>query len=653
MKRWGIFLLVWLAAYCCVAADADMTKIKEQSVAFVARTANDATIRQSLQTQQPDGSWRDIDYTSKSRGSWAPRGHLTRVEEMARGYACKSSKYYQSKAALDGAVKGLNLWFDRDPQSPNWWHQSIGTPMLLCSIFLMLGDALPPAVLERGRVVLDRSKPGMTGQNKVWLAGIELQKGLLYDQSELVADGQKQIVSELCVAAPGAEGVQSDWSYHQHGPQLQFGNYGLGYFGDMTKWSYILAGTRYEFPAAQTAVLTNYFQNGLRWVLFAGQMDFSACGRQNTGEMPGRKYLSTVRTADLLLQSRDKDAKPLSADDFRFSGSRYFYDSDFLVQRSPQAYFSVKMNSKRTIGSETVNSENLIGRMTGHGAVMLLSDGNELADIGALWDWRKIPGTTAVQDDASLVCKDPGLINQSEWVGGVSDGEIGFCAMDFNNGEVAAQKSYFFFGLGMVGIGSRIRSDKEAPVYTVIAQHRAGKIGEAASETGDVVNGNWAYKVLAAPGAEIFCGVDDVTGNWRKVDQALSPDPVTGKMFYFYLNHGKKPRNGSYAYSVEFVRDGKLHDYRLLPTSSDAVQSVTDGKTVMVSFFEPGWVDLPDDRRLTADRPLLLMIRNGNLYAADPSQKLDAAELTVGEKRQHIIFPQGQLAGSTVSLPLP
>lgn len=652
MKHWMIILTMWLTAYCC-AADPDILKIKAQSIAFLARSAADSQIRQNLETQQPDGSWVGIDYGSKSRGSWSPRNHLVRVEGIARGYACQNSAYYHKPEALNAVLKGLNYWFDRDPQSPNWWHQSIGTPTLLCNTLLMLNDALPPAVLKRAKLILDRSRPGMTGQNKVWLAGIELQKGLLFDQPELVADGQKEIAGELCIAAPGAEGIQSDWSYHQHGPQLQFGNYGLGYFSDMTMWSYILAGTRYAFTPEQTEILTEYFQNGLRWVLFNGQMDFSACGRQNSRVMPWGKYSSVVRIADLLRQSLDSKAKPLKADDFRFFGCRYFYDSDFLVQRASDCYFSVKMSSKRTIGSETVNSENLMGRMTGHGAVILLSNGNEMADIGALWDWRKIPGTTALQDISPLVCQSPGFSNHSEWVGGISDGEIGFCAMDFNNGDVAAKKSYFLFGRAMVCMGSQITSTREAPVYTIVAQHRAGKTIDATGDTGDVVNGNWAYKVFAAPGAEKICGVDDFTGNWRKVDQALPPDSMTGKMFYFYLNHGKHPVNQSYAYSVAFLREGKLHDFQLLPVSSDAVHAVTDGRTLMASFFAPGSLDLPDGRRVAADRPLLLMIRKGTIFAADPSQKLETAELVIGELHQTIVFPQGQSAGSTVSLPLP
>ena len=51
----------------------------------------------------------------------------------------------------------------------------------------------------------------------------------------------KSIQEELNVSE--GEGIQSDWSYHQHGSQLQFGNYGLSYLEDMLRWYQILNKT--------------------------------------------------------------------------------------------------------------------------------------------------------------------------------------------------------------------------------------------------------------------------------------------------------------------------------------------------------------------------------------------------------------------------
>ena len=418
----------------------------------------------------------------------------------------------------------------------------------------------------------------------------------------------------------------------------------------MVRWLSVLSESVYAFPPDRTVVLQNYYRNGLRWVLFDRQMDFSACGRQNTERLPFQKYRTCVKTAVQLRQVTGEGALSEEAE-FRFSGCRYFYDSDFLVFRTPEFYCSVKMSSRRIRGSETVNSENLLGRLTGHGATMLMSRRGELEEIGALWDWRKIPGVTAVQDDSSLFCRNPGWDNREEWVGGLSDGEVGFCAMEFDNGELTAKKSYFFPGSGMVCVGSGIRSRIDAPVVTAAAQFRA--LGELKRDpcSGTVANGGFSWRILSAPGAEIRTGIRDVTGNWKRVTAALSAAPVRGKIFYLYLDHGRRPRNGGYAYAVTPL--GKPWEPVRLKTSSDSIHAIACRGVVMATFYRPGWAEFPDGTRLTAEQPCLLMVRGGRLYAADPGRKLEALTVRRNSRSYRIPLPRNRFAGSTVSLSLP
>ena len=537
MRIAGICLLAVLAL-TVGGMDRELRKIRDRNNAGSIQTVSDSRVRRTLNQQRADGSWPGIDYRHQGRGSWHPAKHLARLRLLAAGYAAPESKFFRNRELLAAVLRGLDFWAERDPQSPNWWYSEIGTPRQLLDTLLLLGDDLPPEYPEKFRAILDRSRPVMTGQNKVWLAGIHLLKGVLYQRPELVRKGREQILSELRLAASGREGIQSDWSFHQHGAQLQFGNYGLAYFTEMVRWLSVLSESVYAFPPDRTVVLQNYYRNGLRWVLFDRQMDFSACGRQNTERLPFQKYRTCVKTAVQLRQVTGEGALS-EEEEFRFSGCRYFYDSDFLVFRTPEFYCSVKMSSRRIRGSETVNSENLLGRLTGHGATMLMSRRGELEEIGALWDWRKIPGVTAVQDDSSLFCRNPGWDNREEWVGGLSDGEVGFCAMEFDNGELTAKKSYFFPGSGMVCVGSGIRSRIDAPVVTAAAQFRA--LGELKRDpcSGTVANGGFSWRILSAPGAEIRTGIRDVTGNWKRVTAALSAAPVRGKIFYLYLDHGR------------------------------------------------------------------------------------------------------------------
>ncbi len=627
--------------------DAELLKIREQSVAFFLALNEHASAKAELATQKQDGSWADIDYKDKGRSHWKPRLHLERLGRIACAYADSNASLYRKPEARDAVLRGLELWVMQDPQSQNWWNQQIGTPLRLFKIMLPLGDGLPQELSEKIRPLLDRSKPGMTGQNKVWLAGIHLHKGILYNQPEWVRKGRDLIAEELRIAAPRAEGLQSDWSYHQHGAQLQFGNYGLAYFTDMTQWVSILAGTQYALPPEKTVLLEHFYSNGLRWVMFNGQFDFNASGRQILQTNIDAKYNNALRAVNALNRALENKKPPVSIKDFTFSGSRYFYKSDFYVHRTKDVYYSVRMSSKRINGSETVNAENLLGRLTGHGLTVMQTPRGELRNIGALWNWRTIPGVTSLQDDSKLDCRGPGQRNSKEWVGGLSDGVVGFCAMDFDNGELKAKKSYFFAGQTMLCVGSRISSERPEAIYTSVAQHNAGSEAlEWNSERNQVRQGNFRYRLLDVP--EVRCDIREATGSWKQVVAAASGEPEKGTLFTLLLDHGTRPVNARYAYSVEY-HTGDTESLVLLKTTSDAIHAVAIGDAVMAVFYESGAATLPDGSQLISEQPALLMLRQGKLYAADPGQNKKNLDITLNDRKIQIALPELQLAGSTTS----
>ncbi len=589
-----------------------------------------------LGEMKPDGSWADIDYADQRRGHWNPRTHLARVQEIARSYANPRAKLAGEEEVRKAVLRGVDFWIEADPISPNWWHQSIGTPQHLLAILFTLGD-FPPELLERLRPILDRSQPGMTGQNKVWLAGIHFEKGIFYNRPDMVREAVRAIDSELVVAAPGKEGLQPDWSYHQHGPQLQFGNYGLNYWTDMTKWARILAGTAYAFPPEKIDLLINYFNYGLRWTLFDGQMDFSACGRQIILRRMEEKFRTVDAAARTFRKTLGEKGEALNLD-YDFSGNRFFPDSDYMIHRSRECFFSVKMTSSRTVGSETVNSENQLGRLLGHGAVMTMSHAKEIIGMGALWNWRWIPGVTALQDNSSLLCKDPHLRNKSAFVGGLSNGETGFAAMEFDNGEIGALKSYFFSGQSLFAVGSRISSEKDAPLHTAVAQHRSaeGAPPPVFNAEGRLRHGAFQYWIPERKG--VFALEGAVTGNWKRVTDALSDEPVKGRIFAIGIDHGVRPRNASYAYAVGWAEE-PLPEFKRLAASSDAIHAISVSGVVMAAFYEPGSVELPDGTKLTARQPSLALLRNGELQAVDPARKYKNLEFEMGGKKYRFPAP--------------
>jgi len=135
------------------------------------------------------------------------------------------------------------------------------------------------------------------------------------------------------------------------------------------------------------------------------------------------------------------------------------------------------------------------------------------------------------------------------------------------------------------------------------------------------------------------------------VTDALPGKPVKARIFTYTLDHGVKPKDGSYAYQVMFLPQNDICSGKLLSTGSKHIHAVAGKDAVMAAFYEPGVVTLPEGGTLEAKQPALVMLRNRRIYAADPGQKLKFLELSLSGKPYRITFPEGPAAGDTVSVP--
>ena len=147
----------------------------------------DGEVRRLLGLFDAGGFWSDIDYDDRTRGRWQPSLHLTRMYALAKLYADPASAWH-GDGRIGGLLhKGLAYWYAKKPSSLNWWHGEIGVPKKLAAILLMIRGELSGPELEQGLRIIERSRFGRTGQNKVWLAGNNLMRGLLTDDEALVA----------------------------------------------------------------------------------------------------------------------------------------------------------------------------------------------------------------------------------------------------------------------------------------------------------------------------------------------------------------------------------------------------------------------------------------------------------------------------------
>lgn len=547
------------------------------------------------------GAFTDIDYNDKTRGRWNPTLHITRLYALAKLYKCPSSRWFGDSGLKEILHRGIAFWYDRMPVCPNWWHNDIGVPKKLTTVLLMIRDELSQAEIEGGLKVLERSKFGKTGQNKAWLAGNQLMKGLLIDDADLVEEAKRQIAEEIYVTEE--EGVQPDWSFHQHGPQIQFGNYGLCYAEALSFWFRVLDGTPYAFSGEQYDVLSNLMKEGICRSVWKGYMDPSFCGRQNfINGNRGKAFSLAVAQQNLAAipsfapEGFDAMAKAnLQPDEYANSlvGARYYPRSDCGIYRTAHWYGSIRMHSERTIGFEFTNRENTLGNFSADGALVVMTDGDEYHNIFGHWDWRKVPGVTAYEDGKPIKSDDSAEAkrNNSSHVGGAVLKDIMCSTMELERDGLHALKSAFFFPGAVVNLGADIRVSRDDISLVTTALEQNNLDGEALSGTNWVNHDGKSYVSLDGTPLKVYTGGQE--GLWDPIDPFYVDKKSEGDVFKCWFEHNPAEVS-SYAYAVipgvaAADTDAAVAAQKIKVLRNDsACQAVSCGRTKCVVFHQGG-----------------------------------------------------------------
>ena len=655
------------------------------------RRVSENEVGSLLASLAPDGRWPDIDYADKGRSNWKPGSHPWRVFGLAQVYRTKGHPLFGRPEVRDKALLALRWWLANDPQCPNWWWNEIGVPEALGRTLILLGDDFPADLLPAASKVLKRAeKQDMTGQNTLWLCGVRITRGCIEKSPETVAAAFKRIADEVKITA--GEGVQPDFSFHQHGPLLYSGGYGRGFAAYGPEFGRLAAGTAWAFPPEKIGILSSYLLDGEQWMVRGDRFDPSCIGREITRKAhtaaPLAKAcedmiaLGAPRRAEFEAFARrlrgEKDTPALA-------GNRYFRRSDFMVHQRPDWYASVRMFSNRLYNSELVNGEGKKSHHLADGLMLLMRTGREFEGVLPIWDWKRLPGTTCEQGPLPDPVKQKG---ETSFVGGVSDGTYGVAAMDLKRGALVAKKAWFFFDDCVMALGAGITCTSENRVLTSIDQRplkgdvvvpdaaglrvvARGSPGRPATPW--VWHDGFAYVLSEAPGACLK--TDTQTGSWREISDPASAEKVSMDVFSLWLDHGQQPAGQAYAYAVR--RAAKPEDVRTLgleapeevaknAVEAQAAQCRTRGFMGIV-FWKPGTVVMDRATLVSADKPCLLLFHHMTdrvlLAVANPqnqplnvtveiSAKLDGEGCTwsAETKRTRIVFnlPGGAEAGKSI-----
>ncbi|NLS91514.1 MAG: polysaccharide lyase 8 family protein [Planctomycetaceae bacterium] len=675
------FCVTVLAQAVAAAAD-DLETIRARVMAPLLAAPEAKAAERLIDSLRPDGTWPDIDYTQDSRSAWSVPAHLSRVETLARAYHASKSPLHGDAHVLAATQKGLDAWLRLDPQNPNWWWNQIGVPRSILPILLLLDDDLSDEQRAGGLEILRRAKIGMTGQNLVWVTEITAGRGLLERDPELTAKAYARIAEEICVSL--SEGIQPDFSFHQHGPCVYSHGYGAAFIVDCSQIAAQLNGTSFAFPPEKIELLSHLILDGTQWMTRNDATDFGAEGREITRRGQSAGHLATAAGYMLQLKTgREDEFRALAAraagraDAPPLVGNRHFWRGDFMTHHRPNFYASARMHSKRLANTDgPANSEGLLSHHLADGCFVLVQTGREYRDVYGAWDWQKIPGTTVRQKPE--LAGSPRRMGTTEFVGGVSDGTFGLAAFDFERDGLTAKKSWFFFDDEIVCLGAGITASAGDPVVTILNQCRLNgdvlAAGARVLDRGEHVldKPQWLWHdsagyVFLEP-AGVHLQNDARSGSWHASNRRYPERPETLDLFTAWIDHGAEPRAASYGYVVvpgidrdQVAGYAAKSPVRTLANAPELQAVAHDGLGLVgAAFYGPGKIELRPGRTLQVDKPCLLLAHRQDgqiaVTVANPENKPAQVRVTVvagdgqpASKELVIELPEGYDAGSSVT----
>ena len=343
---------------------------------------------------------------------------------------------------------------------------------------------------------------------------------------------------------------------------------------------------------------------------------------------------------------------------------KQFSAMDRVVHKTPGFALGLAMSSARIENYETINDENLKGWYTADGMTYLF-DGDLRQYSENFWptvDPYRLAGTTVDTRprEAKTLPLAPGLLyadgykSPQRWVGGASiDALYGAVGMwlDAYESTLEAKKSWFMAGNEIVCLGAGINSTDNRTIETTVENRKLnadarytmtldGKPVLTQNGRLSAPQARWVHFAGTTEGTAVGYYFpkptavnllrEDRTGNWIDINYAaLNMPDVTKGYFTLWMDHGKNPREATYAYVLlPGLSAEQTARYAEQPTVSvlanearvQAVRHDACGVTG-INFWEAG--SLPAVG-LSVDAPCSVVIREADgqltIGVSDPTQ---------------------------------
>lgn len=656
-------------------------------------------IKLLVKTIRADGSWPGINYKDTTKTGFQHSVHLQNMLDLARAYKKQGSEFYMNTDVKKTVSPALDFWIAHDFICENWWWNEMGTPNLMINTLLVLDTDLTEKQRAEGvRIASRASLTGFgarAGGDFVPIAGMVSKQGLFKRDEAIVENAIKVMTDQIKITLD--RGIKPDLSFHHRTDHvISIHTYGTNYVSAFSYWMVKTAGTKYKLPDEAIKLLTDYYLDGICKAMAyrrypdagARNRDLSRKGEYGAAgnDIPENFILASDYRKDELedvIKIRKGDKEP------NLTWNRYFWHSSYFTHQRKNYFASVRMHSSRQNNMEDpYNEEGLKMHHVADGANFISRTGTEYVDVFPVWDWQKIPGTTVVQKPALPPFKEIAKKGKRDFVGGVTDGEFGAAAFDFESvhDPLTARKAWFFFDREYVCLGNSISSQADYPVATTLNQCLLNKDVSVQSKNGltklnkgthNLKDVSWvmhdSVAYLFPSPVSVNVSNTTTTGNWRQINhqKSATEEPVQKDIFSLWLNHGAKPNNASYAYIVvPGIAASSVNQYsknsNISILSNTAEMQAVQNKALNITqvvFYKPGTIKLSENISLTAESPCIIMVKtNGNQVAkiavSDPTQKLTALQFTVNvpveasEKNWQSVWNKGKKL-STIKVQLP
>lgn len=390
---------------------------------------------------------------------------------------------------------------------------------------------------------------------------------------------------------PAVVAAAYDGSLFQHcstnspgGSQYYNTSYGSDYLRSLSRYAIWVKSTKWTLTTAQQQAWGDIILNGMQWMEYKGNITaHNILGRHNgvKGSV-GTQLTPMPSEFTSVVDTTIAEYAPIKAlqnklgnggyKTYQIDSTKYFWNSNIILNHSAKYFASIRMLSGRTVGAESSDASGGAGLMNFYvsdGSTMLYRRGNEYDTARVGWNWRCIPGATIKQKTGTLplVPWSAGTESNNYLAGGVSDGKVSIGMFNLNRSNsyalTKAWKAYFAFKDALICVGNSITDADAASgdIYTTLNQtqrvsdiyysvnsgaQQTVSIGSTLNTSFDITSPSWfwqdsvGYIILPRTGVatNTILSAETRSGNWYNLDHSNPNATVSANIFQLSINHG-------------------------------------------------------------------------------------------------------------------